>query len=273
MEALGHGAAQVGQPAHLERAFDTLGHQGQAQRLTVAHHRARQLPAGVGITQLGHQRAGDLQDVDGQAAQVRQRGVAGAHIVDGDVHPGALQRVELGDAAVQVLEHRVLGDLEDQARWIDAGLAQDLADRVGEAAPGQAVSGDVHRDGQRRRAGVSVLPATHLLARLAQDQPLEALGEPVLRCGRQEVHGRDQPPGGMGPAHQRLSAQQLAGGQLDDRLVMQHQLVAGDRRRQLGSELAVRGRCGGLTVHRVATRSRLPRCVHRACRIAQQQRR
>ena len=90
-------AAELVEALDLERQLDPLGDQREAQRLAVADDGPRQLAARVRIPELGHQRAGDLEDVDRQAAQVRERRVAGADVVDGHVHARPLEGVERGD--------------------------------------------------------------------------------------------------------------------------------------------------------------------------------
>ena len=72
-----------------------------------------------------HEGAVDLDDVDAELAQVAERGVAGAEIVDGDA---AAEILDAGDEAaglVDVLDRRALGDLDDQplARRRDACAA------------------------------------------------------------------------------------------------------------------------------------------------------
>ena len=57
----------------------------------------------------------DLHDVDGKPAQVAERRVAGAEVVDREPDAGVLERLERGDAPRSgVLEQRALGDLEAQ---------------------------------------------------------------------------------------------------------------------------------------------------------------
>ena len=109
-------AAELVEALDLQRRLDPFGDERQAERLAVTDDGARELAARVGIAELGDQRARDLEDVDRKAAQIGERRVAGADVVDRDVHARPLERVESGDRAVQILEHHVLGDLEDQAR-------------------------------------------------------------------------------------------------------------------------------------------------------------
>ena len=68
-----------------------------------------------------HEGAVDLDDIDAELAQVAERGVAGAEIVDGNA---AAEILDAGDEAarlVDILDGRALGDLDDEA-FGDAGM-------------------------------------------------------------------------------------------------------------------------------------------------------
>ncbi|HEX3212388.1 MAG TPA: hypothetical protein VH016_07445, partial [Actinomycetota bacterium] len=62
-----------------------------------------------------HERLVDLDRVDRHLAQVGERGVAGAEVVDGQVHPEPLELVKADDGHLQVVHQDALGDLEGQA--------------------------------------------------------------------------------------------------------------------------------------------------------------
>ncbi len=82
MVSLGHGAAQLIEALDLERQFNPFGDQREMHRLTVADDCPRQFAARVRIPELSDKWPRDLEDVDGKAAQVRERCVPGADIVD-----------------------------------------------------------------------------------------------------------------------------------------------------------------------------------------------
>ncbi len=76
-----------------------------------------------------HEGAVDLDDVDAELAQIAERGVAGAEIVDGDA---AAEILDAGDEAarfVDVVDRRAFGDLDDQPLG-DAGMACAAASRA-----------------------------------------------------------------------------------------------------------------------------------------------
>ena len=58
----------------------------------------------------------DLQDVDGELAQIRQRRVTGAEVVDGQTHPGALELHQAVADGGALVEQDALGDLQGERR-------------------------------------------------------------------------------------------------------------------------------------------------------------
>jgi hypothetical protein len=76
----------------------------------------------------------DLEDVDREAAQVAERGVAGAEVVDRQPDAERLQLTEPGDGRVGVVHEQALGDLQDQRAGVEVGVAQrggDVIDQPG----------------------------------------------------------------------------------------------------------------------------------------------
>ena len=134
---MSHRTPQLVEAAYLQRRLDAFGDEREAQCLPVTDDSARQLTARVGIPELRDQRSGDLEDVDRKAAKLRQRRVPGPDVVDGDVDARPLQGVEDGDGAVEILEDRVLGDLEDEAGRIDLHLLDASGHVVYELTPQQ----------------------------------------------------------------------------------------------------------------------------------------
>jgi hypothetical protein len=117
----------------------------------------------------------------------------------------------------------------DEARPVER-----LRHRAGEFGLLEVPGVDVHRD--RRDLEPGGPPAPHLLQRLA-DRPLaHPVDEPGLLGDRDEVARRQQPVVAL-PAHQGLDAGEPPGARVDDRLVVQHQLVPVERLVQRGLEV------------------------------------
>jgi hypothetical protein len=101
-------------------ALDAFGGDRDAERAGHGGDRAHdRLVGGLGVD-LAQERAVDLQLLDRQQAQVGEARVAGAEIVDREAHPepaDALQRLDVGGEAGH---QHALGDLELDARAVDA---------------------------------------------------------------------------------------------------------------------------------------------------------
>ncbi len=87
--------------------------------------------------------------------------------------------------------------------------------------------GDV--DADHDRGGAVVAPLARLRTRLLEDPGAHRRDQPGLLGERDEVQRRHQAVPGPLPAHQRLGGDDRAGLEVDDRLVVDHQLVALER--------------------------------------------
>ena len=115
---------------------------------------------GAAPAELGHERAVDLHDVDREPAQVVERRVAGAEVVDREQHAGVLELAERRQREVGVLEQRALGDLEAEAGRDPTPASRSVgADPVDEVGLRELARRQVHRE--RRAARSSVLSASH----------------------------------------------------------------------------------------------------------------
>src|SRR5579883_2126926 len=66
----------------------------------------------VGEAERSHERAVDLDHVEGEFPQVPERGITDAEIIEADAHAKLAQLVQDGDVRFVVLEQCGLGDLE-----------------------------------------------------------------------------------------------------------------------------------------------------------------
>src|SRR5207253_192609 len=89
----------------------------------------------------------DLEAVDRQLAEVGERRVAGAEVVDGKADAHAPQRVHRLERDVELSHQRGLGDLEGHAVGRDRMPGEDAADLVEQVGSRQVAAGqvDVHR--------------------------------------------------------------------------------------------------------------------------------
>src|SRR6185312_16287849 len=84
-------------------------------------------------------------------------------------------------------------------------------------------------------------PAVELADGLVDDPVRDRGQEAGALGGGQEEARRDELAGAV-PAHERLDVLHRAGGEVDDRLVLEHELATGDGVVQRGGQLEVAGR-------------------------------
>ena len=105
--------------------LDPFGDGRQAEPFGEPDDGAHEQPVVCRSREVLHERAVDLDDVDAQPAQVAERGIAGAEIVDRDAAPEILGARDEAGRIIDVLERRHLGDLDGDAlggAW-DGGAA------------------------------------------------------------------------------------------------------------------------------------------------------
>ncbi len=131
----------------------------------------------------------DLQLVDLELAQHRQRRVAGAEVVEGDAGARGAQRGQDRRGPARVGQQRRLGDLEGEHAGLEAVLGEDRADGVEQVGVLDEGGGQVHRD-------------TDVVARGA---PGGALGGGPLQDPRRQ---RDHRRGALGEGDERAGTEQ-----------------------------------------------------------------
>ena len=164
-----------------------------------------------------------------EVAQVVERGVAGAEVVDGDAHAEPLEPFERRDGVVHVVDERALGHLEAEPGRIEAGQVEHVGHHLDQLGIGELARRQVDRHldvpitGQRR-------PRHRVGHRLAEHPPPDRDDQPRLLGDRDEAVRHDHVVARTVPAHQRLDLGHGAVAQLHDRLVVQHELLALDGR-------------------------------------------
>ena len=149
--------------------------------------------------------------------------------------PSWLQVAQALDRGLAVLDHRVLGQLEVERAGRQRALGQHPLDQELDAALAELDRRQVDRHLQAGRARCpararccrQALRSTQAVKR--RDQP-DVLGQP------DELARPDQAAIGMVPAHQRLDPDHPVGRELELRLVVDDELLAGQRLAQLALE-------------------------------------
>ena len=231
-EALRVVAAEVAQAVPRGRRLDALGDDGQAEALGERDGRLDDRGVAVVLVHVEDEVLVDLQLVDGQVLEARERRVAGAEVVDREPDAELAQPREHAHRALRVGHDGVLGDLDAEPVRRDPGVAQQPADGLREVDVEEVRGCDVHRDRDVER------PRPRRGA--VEDARDDALGERPhqarLLDARQECRGHQATVRRVLPAHERLEAAQAAGGDVDLGLEMELELAARDAGAQLAEE-------------------------------------
>jgi len=211
----------------------------QAERLGQADHRLDDGRVVAALGQTTDKSAVDFQDVNGEALQVGQRRVARAEVVDRQLDPQTLERVQLDDGRFGLLHDHAFGDLELEVTRVEARVVDRLFDITHQSMILQLPRGNVDADKHILGAGIAQLPLTHLLTGFFE-HPLANRDDQARVLGqRNEVAGWDQALVRVFPAHERLQACNAAVVQGKDRLVVHAQLAALDGAMQLAFQVQV----------------------------------
>ena len=165
-----------------------------------------------------------------------------------------------------------LRDLEDQPAGVEAALEQRAGHVHAQARAGELGRGQVHADGQLPQLLRAGPPFLRLHAGGAEDDPSDAFDQPVLLRERHELGRGDRVRAVAPPAGQRLEGDRAAGAQVDDRLVVDGDLVAlqGVLERLAEQAPGLRGAPHVLGVERVARRPVALGRVHGDVRVREQ---
>src|SRR5690348_5673338 len=224
-ESLAELAAHFAQRDQLPWLLDALGDDLEPQvPAELDHGPGQQRERGV-VTEPGDERGIDLDDVQRELAQVGQRGVAGAEVVDGQLHAHLVQGGQLLDDQLVLFDQDPLVDLDGERLGRQPGLGQDRGQPRPEGRRGELPGGQVHGDPDvpGRPAG-RVAPGGALRARLPEHPLAERDDEAGLLGGAEELRRQDRLLV-VPPADQRLGAGHARGGQVHDRLELERELV------------------------------------------------
>ena len=167
----------------------------------------------------------DLEDVDGETAQIAERRVSGAKVVDGQTHAQGPQFGQTVDHRFTVAYQDALGDLQDKRVRRQSCFSEGAGEDGGQAGLMYLASGNIHGHRQGRLLRVLQVPLSGLPASLSQHPRPDRQDKPRLLRHMDEVVGLDQPAGGVTPADERLDARDPAIRQGDAGLIVQFKLA------------------------------------------------
>ncbi len=180
----------------------------------------------------------DLDLVEGEGLERRERRVAGAEIVHGDGDAEALELPQNGQGAAHIVDDDRFRDLQFEPGRRQARLGQDGEDPLGEVRLLELERREVHGDLE------GPVPGRGLAAGGAQDPFAERQDHPALLGEGDEGARRDEPAGRVDPAHQGLEPDELPAAGRHLRLVVEGQFVLRDGPAEVVLKVAALG--GGL---------------------------
>jgi hypothetical protein len=193
--ALGLLAAELVELGELLTGLDPLGDRGEAEGVGEIDDAGDDgaitavAPVVDGLDEPRHERAVDLERVDGELLQVGQRGVARPEVVHRDRDTQALEGVQRTGARLGVVQQHALGDLDAQVPRVQTRAGEGRGHHPVRAGHEQLAGRSVDGDPQVAQAGVLAVPGGDLLARLAEDERAEGDDEPGLLGDGDELRG------------------------------------------------------------------------------------
>jgi len=121
----------------LRLGLDAFRRRRHAERAGDADHRLDDDDVLVTLRQIRHERPVDLDLVERKAAQIAQRGIAGAEIIERDPHAEALDPAQRGKRILGVLHEDAFGDLELEAVRRQTGPGEGLLDHLEQVRRGE----------------------------------------------------------------------------------------------------------------------------------------
>ena len=176
--------ADVAETHERRFVFDALGDRGLVELPSHADDPPDEALVGGVSSQISYELRVDLQVLRRNLLEIVEARVARAEVIQRQ--SAAQRRHLLGEqpAGVELLDHRGLGHLDDQQRWIGPGLLSAEAARAGLRVP----------DRHRREVELDRLTTRRQSDRLAGHPAVDLGYQPKAFGDRQEVAGRDDRP-------------------------------------------------------------------------------
>src|SRR5688572_18861701 len=185
-----------------------------------------------------YERTVDLEHVDRKPSQVTQARVARAKIVDREPYPDVFQLAQALSRCVRVLHQRSLRELElDQVRR-NAVVVEHPTDLIAEAGLPEVHGRDVDGDSRKRYSGI--FPMLDLTTHLLDDPNAQRNDVAAFLGYRDELVGRNMAARWVIPAQQGLDGVNAMVVQAKLRLVLELELIVGDRGFEIRLEPVIR---------------------------------
>ncbi len=231
--ALNMAGAVLLDQVELVLGFDPLGHGLHAQRLGEADDRAHD--RAVVVARFGratHEALVDFDLVERCGAQIAERGIAGAEIVERQPDTDRLELLEHTLGSPGVAEENGFGDLKLEPVGLQPCGLEHSINEGRKIVMDELDRGDIDCDAQRH------WPSHRIATHPFQRPVAERLDLVDLLGNRYELAGGNIPLLGVVPAHQSFEARHLVGLDINDRLVVHRHLVLDECVAQILLELA-----------------------------------
>ena len=249
-----------------------FGNDLEPEGSTEVHDRLEERAVDRALRQTNDEVARNLERVDREASEVRERRMPGAEVIECERKAKRAELVHARERIVRVLHDAVLGDLEDESSGGEPRPLEDLDNVVDQAVGHQLGGRQVHGDTHIIHSLEGVLPRLGLRACLTKHVPPDSDHETGLFGDRDEVVGADQPVTWPIPASECFECDRPARSEIDDRLVVDVDLSPLHRQRERRDRLlAVPHASMHLgSIGDVTALAGLLRVVHRDVCIAQE---
>lgn len=204
--ALAEEASEFFEGFTLRRLLDALGEDVDFPLLAQREEQLDDVAAGAVGEHVPDEKAVDLQKVDGDAAQLRERECAGSVVIDGGVDAELLELGDDVEGRAGIGRGDAVGDFQLKGGGVDLGFAKDGADAIGQVWAGEVARGDVGGDPQRGQVGRERLPDAGLAASFEHHPLIDVGDEADVLGGVDEFCRGDEAVHGVLPAHQGFEA-------------------------------------------------------------------
>ncbi len=158
-------AVQLAKLGQLSQRFDAFGNDVHAHVVCERNDRAHDFDVLGCFTDASDERAIDLKGVERKAVQITQRRIAGAKVVDAQLHSQGFQTLEELRGQLGVFHHHALSDLQFQVPRVYVSLFQYLLNLGAEIGLGDLFAGKVDAHEKLSMGRRNPLPLGELLAR------------------------------------------------------------------------------------------------------------
>ena len=226
---MSEGAPELPKDSQLVRELDALSNDVEVECIGQGGHRSDDRSIVSGGAEITQERPVDLDRVDGEAAEVAERRVAGAEVVDAHSDAMLLQRDDRPERAVDIVHQHGLGDLEVDQRRRHACSIDGPGDPLDQVRLPELLGGEVDGHPDVPPDPGIVAPFRQLPECVVEYPDPDRNDEADGLGDGDELVRRDRAEGRVVPTEQRLEPGDVEARQVEDRLVLEVELIVGER--------------------------------------------